>query len=523
MSQGREGQEGRLAEARALVGAALAALEASRERIDDLNVYPVPDGDTGTNMTLTVRAVRDALAGSSATSRDEIAREITRACLMGARGNSGVILSQLVRGAMDALAEETDVARALRGASDAGYAAVREPQEGTILTVARELAERAETLDADLPAALAELVAHGEDALARTPEQLETLREAGVVDAGGAGLLELLRGIAAHVRGEPLPEIEVYESLPHDAVHQELSRFRYCTSFFVEGEEADPDTLERELEQFGDSLLVVGSRGAVKAHVHTDDPGRALGLATQMGVIAEVDVKNMHMQIADREERLTTETTRCGVVAVCAGAGNAALFASLGARVVEGGQTMNPPTSELVAAIESVAADEVVLLPNNKNVVLAAEQAAAAASRPTVVIPTHTLQAGLAAVLAFDPALAAAANSSEMSDAADRVRAGAVTRASRTTTVDDVAVEEGQYLGLVDGRAVSAGDGIDAVADEVLARLLAEPVDVLTILRGADAPGPDGLAERIAAAHPDLELEVVDGGQPHYPLLFGAE
>jgi hypothetical protein len=210
-------------------------------------------------------------------------------------------------------------------------------------------------------------------------------------------------------------------------------------------------------------------------------------------------------------------------VAVCAGAGNAALFASLGARVVEGGQTMNPPTSELVAAIESVAADEVVLLPNNKNVVLAAEQAAAAASRPTVVIPTHTLQAGLAAVLAFDPALAAAENSSEMAEAAGRVRAGAVTRASRTTTVDDVAVEEGQFLGLVDGRAVSAGDGIDSVADEVLARLLVEPADVLTILRGADAPPADGLAERIAAAHPALELEVVDGGQPHYPLLFGAE
>ncbi len=524
MPEGREGQEGRLAEARALVGAALAALEASRERIDDLNVYPVPDGDTGTNMTLTVRAVRDALAGSSATSREEIAGAITRACLMGARGNSGVILSQLVRGAMESLAETDDLAAALRAASDAGYAAVREPQEGTILTVARELAERGETLDAPLPEALAELVAHGEDALARTPEQLETLREAGVVDAGGAGLLELVRGIAAHVRGEPLPAVvEAYDSLPHDAVHQELSRFRYCTSFYVEGENADPAALEHELEQFGDSLLVVGSRGAVKVHVHTDDPGRALGLATAMGVIAEVDVKNMHMQIADREERLATETTRCGVVAVCAGAGNAALFAGYGARVVEGGQTMNPPTSELVAAIESVAADEVVLLPNNKNVVLAAEQAAAAASRPVVVVPTHTLQAGLAAVLAFDPGRPASENSEEMAEVAGRVRAGAVTRASRTTTVDDVAVEEGQFLGLVDGRAVAAGGELDAIADEVVARLLAEPADVLTVLLGAGASDADGLAARIGAAHPDVELEVVEGGQPHYPLLFGAE
>ncbi len=297
---------------------------------------------------------------------------------------------------------------------------MREPQEGTILTVARELAERAETLEAPLPEALAGASSRtAEEALARTPEQLEVLREAGVVDAGGAGLLELVRGIAAQVRGEPLPEGElVLARVPVDAVHQELSRYRYCTSFFVEGDAADPDTLEHELERFGDSLLVVGAPGAVKVHVHTDDPGRALGLATEMGVIAEVDIKNMHMQIVDREERLTTETTRCGVVAVCMGAGNATLFASLGARVVEGGQTMNPPTSELVTAIESVAADEVVLLPNNKNVVLAAEQAAAAASQPTVVVPTHTLQAGLAAVLAFDPALGSAENSAEMAEAA---------------------------------------------------------------------------------------------------------
>ena len=377
-----------------------------------------------------------------------------------------------------------------------------------------------------LPEALAELVAHGEDALARTPEQLETLREAGVVDAGGAGLLELVRGIAAHVRGEPLPAmVEAYESLPHDAVHQELSRFRYCTSFYVEGEDADPDALERELEQFGDSLLVVGSRGAVKAHVHTDDPGRALGLATAMGVIAEVDVKNMHMQIADREERLTTETTRCGVVAVCAGAGNAALFAGYGARVVEGGQTMNPPTSELVAAIESVAADEVVLLPNNKNVVLAAEQAAAAASRPTVVVPTHTLQAGLAAVLAFDPVRGGGrelrrrwpTRPGACARARSRGRRG---RRRSTTSRWRRASSSGSWTG---ARSRPATE-LDAIADEVVARLLAEPADVADRApRRGCARRATGLATRIAAAHPDVELEVVDGGQPHYPLLFGAE
>jgi DAK2 domain fusion protein YloV len=524
--QSREGHEGPLAPARALVGAALAALEVSRERIDDLNVYPVPDGDTGTNMTLTVRAVRDALAGSTATVREDVAHEVARACLMGARGNSGVILSQLVGGATEVLGAETNLARTLRAASDAGYAAVREPQEGTILTIARELAERAESLAADLSLgeALGELVRHGEEALARTPEQLPVLRDAGVVDAGGAGLLELVRGIAASVRGEALAAPPAYDAaVPGDALHQELSRFRYCTSFFVEGEEADPEALERELEKIGDSLLVVGSRGAVKIHVHTDEPGRAIALGTAVGVVDNVDVKNMHAQIAEREERLTAEIAHAAVVAVCAGDGNAKLFRSLGALVVEGGQTMNPPTSELLAAVESAAAEEVVVLPNNKNVLLAAEQAAGEASRPAVVVPTETMQAGLAALLAFDASRHAADNAREMAEAAGRVRAGALTRASRSATVDGVAVAEGEYLGLVEGRAVAAGSDLDAVADEILARLLAEPADVLTILVGADGPDPATLRERIEAAHPELEVEIVDGGQPHYPLLFGAE
>jgi DAK2 domain fusion protein YloV len=533
--QSREGHEGPLEPARALVGAALAALEASRERIDDLNVYPVPDGDTGTNMTLTVRAVRDALTGSTAATREDVAREISRASLMGARGNSGVILSQLVRGATEAVAEDAPIdtvalARALRAASDAGYAAVREPQEGTILTIARELAERSEALatgDPPLGEALGELVEHGEQALARTTEQLPTLRDAGVVDAGGAGLLELVRGIAAYVRGEPVPDPPAYEAaLPDDALHLELSRFRYCTSFFVEGDNVDPDTLERDLGELGDSLLVVGSRGAVKIHVHTDEPGRALALGTAVGIVGDVDVKNMHAQIVDREDRLSAEpreTARSAVVAVCAGDGNAKLFRSLGAGVVEGGQTMNPPTSELLAALESAAADEVVLLPNNKNVLLAAEQAAAASSRPAIVVPTETMQAGLAALLAFDPSRPASENAKEMTEAAGRVRAGAVTRASRSATVDGVAVAEGEYLGLVDGHAVAAGADLDSVADEIVARLLAEPADVLTILVGDHDPDLTRLRERIEAAHPDIEVEVANGGQPHYPLLFGAE
>jgi DAK2 domain fusion protein YloV len=520
VSQGGQGPEGSLGVARA----ALAALEASRGRIDDLNVYPVPDGDTGTNMTETLRAAVAALE------RDPKA-DIVRAVLMGARGNSGVILSQLVRGAAEALGnpdrvDTAGLARALRGASDAGYAAVRNPQEGTMLTVARALADRAEELassDQTVADALTGVVAHGEEALARTPEQLPILKEAGVVDAGGAGVLEVMRGIAAHVRGEPLPELQaVTAGIPLD-VHQELSRYRYCTSFFVEGEDVEPDELERELGRLGDSLLVVGGRGAVKVHVHTDDPGAALALATSRGEVEEVDIKNMHVQTADRAQRLEREIGVTGAVGVVLGDGNRRLFESLGAATVEGGETMNPSTADLLAAVDAAPEASVVLLPNSKNVLLAAEQAAEQSSKNVRVVPTRSLQAGLGALVAFDPRCALDENLEAMEEAVASVRAGSVALASRSATIGSVDVSEGQYLGLVEGQPVTAGDDLASVATEVVARLVGDAADVLTVFVGDGAGGADGLVETIRAAHPDLEIEVHDGGQPHYPLLFAVE
>jgi DAK2 domain fusion protein YloV len=502
----------------------LAALETSRARIDDLNVYPVPDGDTGTNMTETVRAIVSALE------RDPDA-DVVRAALMGARGNSGVILSQLVRGAVEAVGDEGidagAIARALRGASDAGYAAVRNPQEGTMLTVARELAEKAEALapsDPPVTETLAELVAHGERALAATTDQLDVLRQAGVVDAGGAGVLEILRGIAAHVRGEPLPELQaVSGGIPLEAIHHELSRYRYCTSFFVEGETVDPEELERELTKLGDSLLVVGSPGAVKVHVHTDEPGAALALATERGVIEEVDIKNMHVQTADRTQRLERETGVTGAIAVVLGDGNRRLFESLGAATVEGGETMNPSTADLLEALEALPERGVVLLPNSKNVVLAAEQAAGQSGKDVRVIPTRSLQAGLGALVAFDARRALDANLSEMEEAAAAVRAGSVTRASRSAKVGDVDVAEGDFLGLVDGEPISSGEILQPVAAAVVARLVGDGADVLTVLVGDGAGESDEVVDAIRAAHPSLEVEVHEGGQPHFPLLFAVE
>jgi DAK2 domain fusion protein YloV len=520
---------------RALARGALAALEASRQRIDDLNVYPVPDGDTGTNLTLTARAVVEQLDAAEATDRAAVAREVTRAALMGARGNSGVIFSQIVRGAAEVLgeAERFDpptVARAFRAASDAAYRAVRRPVEGTMLTVIRELAEEAESARvASVTELLPVLIRRGEEALARTPELLDVLREAGVVDAGGAGLVEIVRGIAAVVRGEPLPEAAAYvEHLGFEAIHQELSRYRYCTVFVVEGDGLDGDALEAELERIGDSLLVVGDASALKVHVHTDDPGAALSAGTMLGTIDRVEIANMHRQTVQREERLLEVVprgaARSGVVAVAAGAGNRRLFESLGAaEVVEGGQSMNPATADLVAAIDAVAADEVIVLPNNPNVLLAAEQAVGLSTRPARIVPVRTIQAGLAAMVSFDPSRTADENAAEMAEAVEAVATGEVTVASRDAELNGLAIRRGQFLGFADGEPVLAAESFDEVGRAVIERLLAEPRELLTLLTGADEPELDGLLAWLEEHHPGVELDLQQGGQPHYPLLLSAE
>ena len=525
--------------ARELTRAALAALESARQRIDDLNVYPVPDGDTGTNLALTVRAVAEALDASTASTRAELARDVTRSALMGARGNSGVILSQIVRGAAEVLGREEELdadalAAALRSASDAAYRAVRRPVEGTMLTVIRELAEEAEARAPDAPPVadlLVALVRRGEDTVERTPQLLSVLREAGVVDAGGAGLLELVRGVAAAVSGQEIPEpAPVLEPVSTEAVHQELSEFRYCTTFVVEGEGLDAGALEAQLERLGDSLLVVGDASALKVHVHTDEPGAALAVGTAVGVIEAVEIANMHRQTLAREERLLEavpdlpDEAASAVVAVVAGAGNRSLFASLGAaRTIEGGQTMNPPTSDLVAAIRSAPAAEVLVLPNNANVVLAAEQAARLSEKNVTVLPADSIQAGLAAMVAFDPSRPAEENAAEMREAIQRVATGAVTIASRDVEMNGLAVQKGTYLGLANGTPVCGGASFDDVAAAVVDTLLGEPREILTLLTGASEPSLERLLELIAERHPEVELEVQAGGQPHYPLLLSAE
>jgi uncharacterized protein len=504
-----------------LVRAAEAALERNRARLDDLNVYPVPDGDTGTNMLLTVRAVREALEAGE--------NDIAHAALLGARGNSGVILSQIVRGAVEGYAEDGSVATALRRGSDAAYAAVREPVEGTILTVSRALAEEAEGHEGlEVNQLLEHVVRRGDEAVEQTRDQLDVLREAGVVDAGAAGLVEIVRGIAAHLSGEPLPEAPEPEPIAAEAIHQETSRFRYCAVFVVTGDTLDASALERDLAPLGDSLLVVGDASALKAHVHTDDPGAALRAGTALGVLERVEIANMHLQSAQREERLShgeTDSARAtAVVAVVSGEGNRRLFESMGVTgIVDGGETMNPSTDELLQAIERTRAPQVVVLANDDNVVLAARQAARLAQIPVQVIPSSSLQAGLGSMLAYDSAADAETNAAAMQDAAAGVATGAVTIASREVSVDGLRIERGAYLGLAEGEPVAGGTSFDTVATAVVERLLGEPRDVLTLITGEDEPELGLLLARVAERHPDLELEVHPGGQPHYPLLLSAE
>ncbi|MFI5050262.1 MAG: DAK2 domain-containing protein, partial [Gaiellales bacterium] len=435
-----------------------AALELHRQRIDDLNVYPVPDGDTGSNLLDTAIALTNGLAelGDDA-GREAIARAATRSALMGARGNSGVILSQIVRGFAESLGAEPAaidgraVARAVRAASESASHAVRQPVEGTMLTAVREMAEAAEAApDLPLPALLDRMLEAGDRAVEHTPELLAALRDAGVVDAGAAGLVEFARGAAAASRGERITvpaSISAARPLGVEALHAEPSRYRYCTTFLVEGDGIDAAGLERDLDLLGDSLLVVGEPPTVKVHVHTDDPPAALALGLAMGVVDRVEIANMHTQTAERERRLRVVATRpaTAVVAIVAGEGNESSYRA-------GGQSMNPSAGEIAQAIAAADAEGVVVLPNNGNVILAAEHAAALADRPVRVVPTRSVATGLALMEGYSPSAPLGQTADAMVRRNAALRYGELTTAVRDARVDGVAVRDGEHLALVDGR-----------------------------------------------------------------------
>jgi uncharacterized protein len=540
---------------RAVVEAGLLALDARRDEVNDLNVFPVADGDTGDNMVLTLRAVLqelDRLASASEDrtiddiGRDEIVASVARAALLGARGNSGVILSQLIRGAAEELASRPGelvdpvlISAALARAADQAYGSVREPAEGTILTVVREMSARvaselahmrdgrlgAEATDADQNRVIAEVIEHaldaGQESVKRGPDLLPVLREAGVVDAGGYALTVLLAGIIGALRGTEAPALEHHAAARITHPQHSSSTYRYCTNFAVTGNDLDRPIFVRALERLGDSVLVVGDRATLKIHVHTDDPNAATRLFADAGTVSHLDVADMHEQVRERAARLTASASgppaRCGALAVITGEGMRSLFESLGVRVLDGGPTLNPSTYDLLAAIHAIPAEEVVVLPNSPNVVMAAERAAELSDRPVHVVLSRSQQAGLAAAVSLDPSRGAADNAAEMAETLTRVRTGAVAAAAR----DDAQgrFREGDAIGFVEEELVAWGKPRETLRDVL--EQLAENAELITCLRGVDAPLDDETVQALGAGEAEFELSI--GGQQSYWWLLSAE
>ncbi|MGI8902746.1 MAG: DAK2 domain-containing protein [Solirubrobacteraceae bacterium] len=544
---------------RALVQAGLTALQARREEVNDLNVFPVADGDTGDNMVLTLVAVLhelDRLAEASqvattdAVGREEIVASVARAALLGARGNSGVILSQLIRGAAEELASRPGelvdpvlIGAALARAADQAYGSVREPAEGTILTVVREMAHRvaselahmedghleADATDEQQNAVIAEVIERaldaGQESVKRGPELLPVLREAGVVDAGGYALTLLFAGIVGALRGSEPPPLDHHVAPRVTHPQHSSSTYRYCTNFAVTGTALERRELVLLLERIGDSLLVVGDETTLKVHIHTDDPKAATGLFADHGVISHLDVADMREQVLGRAERLSATgagtgpaaAAVCGALAVVSGEGMQSLFESLGVRVLDGGPTLNPSTYDLLAAIHAITAEEVVVLPNSPNVLMAAERAAELSDKTVHVVASRSQQSGLAAAVSLDPSAGAGANADALTRALSRVRTGAVAPAARED-------KQGRFLagdavGFVEEQIVAWGDPRGTLGG-VLERLTPD-AELITCLRGAGAPLDDDAVRALVDGK--VELELSDGGQPRWWWLLCAE
>jgi uncharacterized protein len=534
---------------RRVVSSAYANLEARRQEVNDLNVFPVADGDTGDNMAMTMRAVMEELDRLDGMEVDEVGRTqlvqaLARAALMGARGNSGVILSQIVRGAAEELASRPGelidpvlVASAFASAADAAYDSVRDPAEGTMLTVFREMAHSIarqlahldaekqrleqgvsdETQDAVLAEVLERAIADGQRAVERTPEQLDVLRESGVVDAGGYGLVLILAGVVAGLRGdeEAVPEVNHHEAPKLSQPHHEDSRFRYCTNFIVSGTGLSSRDFLPRLEGLGDSVLVVGDEVTLKVHVHTDIPETAVALFEDAGEVTNLDVADMREQIAQRRARL--EGGRSGALAVAAGDGLERLFAELGAHVVPGGETLNPSTYELLAGIHQVPAEEVLVFPSSSNVIMAAERACELSEKPARVVSATSQQASLLALVELDPEATLTENAERLEAALATVAAGGVAPAAR----DDGQgrFRKGDAVGFVGAEIVAWGGAGTTLAATI--GKLAEGAEIVTVIGGQDAPiALDELDPHV----PDgVEFETQDGGQPSWWWLLAAQ
>ena len=531
--------------------AASAYLDMHVSQINALNVFPVPDGDTGTNMSLTMRAAVNEVGNTSYASVSELARVIAHGALMGARGNSGVILSQILRGIARALDDKevltaADLARALEEGTATAYKGVMKPVEGTILTVARaaaSAARRAASAGGQIKEVLASALAEAKAALARTPELLPVLAEAGVVDAGGQGFTIILEGILRYISGESFGEAPSEKAVLQRARAPE-GKFNYDTQFIIQGTNLDVESIREQVARMGDSVLVVGDAQTVKVHVHTDNPGKVIEYGTGLGQLTAVIVENMQLQYEDfkREANVQVPTSKpvsavltntssapvneVATVAVVSGNGLQRVFESLGvSAIVPGGQTMNPSTQDLLSAINNVAGDKVILLPNNSNVILTAQQAKELASKQVFIVPTRTIPQGIAALLAYNYQASLEANLGLMTEASTQIQTGEITRAVRSVQVNGLSIAEGQIIGLVNGELVAVGTDISMVMAALLEHMGAENYEIITIYYGEEVTPEEAAqeAQRIKQRYPKLDVEVLNGGQAHYYYIISAE
>ena len=533
-----------------LVYAGLVWLRQHQEEINALNVFPVPDEDTGTNMMLTMQAAWEEVAGVDENNVGKVAHRVAHGALMGARGNSGVILSQIWRGMARHLDNKewltaSDLAAALEEGVRTAYKGVIRPVEGTILTVAREAAEEA-TLAAgrttDLSVVLERAVRRAWDALARTPDLLPVLAEAGVVDAGGQGLCVILEGMMRALRGEVMGESAAVATtvmgpaFAAEAVPEE--EYGYDVQFLIVGQNLDVEAIRRDIDAMGTSTLVVGDSETVKVHVHVPDPGVPLSYAVRLGSLRDVVVEDMQAQYREfvraREQARPAPAMmvsgapprEVGVVAVVSGDGLEKVFMSLGASaVVPGGQTMNPSTEEILRVVESLPTPKVVILPNNGNIILAARQAQELSQKEVVVVPTRSIPQGVAALLAFNHQAGLEENAETMERAAREVHTGEVTTATRDASLNGVQVRQGQIIGLQDDQLVVSGDTVDEVVEALLDRMGVADLEIVTLYYGAGVrqEEAEALAARLQEKYPDQTFEVVYGGQPHYFYILSAE
>ena len=545
--------------------AGAANLEAKKEVINELNVFPVPDGDTGTNMTLTIMSAAKEVGALEKADMKSVSKAISSGSLRGARGNSGVILSQLLRGFTKEIREHQEIdvpvlAAACERATATAYKAVMKPKEGTILTVARGLSEKAAELAGtmeDLETFIPEIIEAAKEVLERTPEMLPVLKEAGVVDSGGQGLVEVLNGACDAFQGKEI-DYSAIEAAPAvkmvkpEAQAQADIRFGYCTEFIImterEFSEQDEENFKAYLESIGDSIVCVADEDVVKVHVHTNDPGLAIQKALTYGQLSRMKIDNMreeHQEKLIRDaEKVAAEQAEAakkkkeqeapkeprksvGFIAVSIGEGMNSIFRELGVDyIIEGGQTMNPSTEDMLTAIDQVNADHIFILPNNKNIVLAANQARSLVKdKDVIVIPTKTVPQGITAVISYMPDADVDTNEETMLEEITNVKTGQVTYAVRDTHIDDKEIHEGDIMGIGDAGILSVGQSVEATAKEMLAKMTDEDSEMISLYYGEDILEEDAqrFGQEIAELYPDADVDVHSGGQPIYYYVISVE